>query len=95
VGKFKTNYRVSADFEMMLRMFVLQKMSWKFLNETTVNMRAGGISNNGLRGQIHQNLEIVRACKENGVYTNILLVALKLPLKIFQSITAMTHKNHG
>ena len=88
VGKYKIDYRVSADFEMMVRMFVIEKISWFFLDETTVNMRAGGVSNNGLAGQVHQNLEIVRACKENGIYTNLFLIALKLPIKFFQTITA-------
>lgn len=88
VGKYKTDYRVSADFEMMVRMFIIAKISWQFLDETTVNMRAGGVSNNGLEGQMHQNLEIVRACRENGVYTNLLMIALKLPIKFVQTLVA-------
>lgn len=88
VGKYKTDYRVSADFEMMVRMFIISKITWQFLDETTVNMRAGGVSNNGLAGQVHQNLEIVRACRENGVYTNIFMIALKLPIKLIQTLVA-------
>jgi len=88
VGPYKTDYRVSADFEMMVRMFVIKRISWHFLDQTTVNMRAGGISNSGLAGQVHQNMEIVRACRENGVYTNIFLISLKLPLRLFQMASA-------
>lgn len=89
VGRYRTDYRVAADFEMIIRMFIKEKMSSHFLDEVTINMRAGGISNDGLVGQIQQNFEIVRACRENGFYTNIFLIALKLPLKLLQFITAM------
>jgi hypothetical protein len=47
-----------------------------------VKMREGGISTTGFWWRIHQNLEIVRACRENGIYTNILLIALKIPVKL-------------
>jgi hypothetical protein len=45
-------------------------------------MREGGISSSGLKWRIHQNSEIVRACRENHLYTNLALVAMKLPFKL-------------
>jgi hypothetical protein len=45
-------------------------------------MREGGISSSGLLWRVHQNFEIVRACKENGIYSNIFFVMLKLPYKL-------------
>lgn len=88
VGYYRTDYRAASDFEIMIRMFATEKISWHFLDEVTINMRAGGVSNSGVGGQIQQNFEIVRACKENGFYTNIFLVALKLPFKLFQHVAA-------
>jgi hypothetical protein len=32
------------------------------------------------------NREIVRACAENGLYTNIFLLALKLPVRLLERI---------
>jgi glycosyltransferase involved in cell wall biosynthesis len=85
-GPYKTDYRVVADFEMVLRMLVRQKISWEFLDQITVVMRSGGVSNNGIVARIKLNLEIIRACKESGLYTNALLLALKLPIRFFELI---------
>ena len=37
------------------------------------------------RGRI-VNREIIRACTENGLYTNMFLLALKLPIRILERI---------
>ncbi|MDB5764035.1 MAG: hypothetical protein JWQ21_3030 [Herminiimonas sp.] len=86
VGFYKTSYRVAADFEMVLRMLVRKKISWQFLDQITIVMRSGGVSNNGIAARIKLNLEIIRACKENGLYTNTLLLALKLPIRLLELI---------
>lgn len=80
-GNYKLGYRVSADFELMARFF---SKNVKMVRHAAVmvKMREGGISTTGFWWRIHQNLEIVRACKENGMYTNILLVAMKVPFKL-------------
>ena len=80
-GLYKTDYRVSADFELILRLFK-NKLKLKRLNIKMIKMREGGLSNNGLYWKLHQNFEIVRACRENNVYSNIFLVALKIPFKL-------------
>ena len=81
-GFYKLNYRVSADFELIAR-FICNGITYLRNPNVMVKMRQGGISSNGLWWRIHQNFEIVRACKENGIYTNIFFIALKLPVKLF------------
>lgn len=80
-GLYKTNYRVAADFELLARFFS-NGVLMERLPLLSVKMREGGVSSSGLFWRIHQNFEIVRACRENGIYTNILLVMLKLPYKL-------------
>ena len=81
LGGYKTNYRVAADFELMLR-FLLNKIKIARLPITMVRMREGGISSTGFKWIVHQNIEIVRACKENNFYTNLLFIATKIPFKL-------------
>jgi len=57
-----------------------------------VKMREGGISTTGLWWRFHQNLEIVRACRENGIRTNIGLVSLKLPSKALSYVRSAWRK---
>ena len=81
IGFYKLDYRVSADFEMMARM-IKKGVVLGRNPQVMVKMREGGVSSTGFWWRIHQNFEIVRACKENGIYTNILLIMLKIPFKL-------------
>lgn len=81
LGFYKLGYRVSADFELMTR-FMMHGVRLGRNSRVMVKMRDGGISTTGFWWRVHQNLEIVRACKENGIYTNIFMVALKIPFKL-------------
>lgn len=79
-GFYKTNYRVAADFELIAR-FLANKINAVRIPVCLVKMREGGISSSDMKGRIHQNFEIVRACRENNIYTNIFMVMLKIPFK--------------
>ena len=83
-GIYKTDYKIAADFEMLARLLIRQKISWSFIDKVTVTMRSGGISNSGFMSSVKLNMEIVRACKENGLYTHWLFLALKLPIRLFE-----------
>ncbi|MDY6823773.1 MAG: glycosyltransferase family 2 protein [Thermodesulfobacteriota bacterium] len=83
-GLYKTNYRVAADFELLTRFLWREKISHKRLPKCIIKMRHGGISSHGLWWRFHQNLEIVRACRENGIRTNIFIVLLKTPFKLLE-----------
>jgi glycosyltransferase involved in cell wall biosynthesis len=80
-GCYKLGYRVSADFELMTR-FIKHGIKFSRHDESMVKMRQGGISTTGFWWKVHQNMEIVRACKDNGIYTNIFMVAMKVPFKV-------------
>lgn len=83
-GLYRTDYRIAADFEMLVRLLMQNHISWSFLDETTVKMRSGGLSSSGLKSNWIVNREIVRACRENDLYTNILFLLLKLPIRLME-----------
>ncbi len=85
-GMYKTDYKIAADFEMLARLLIKQKISWSFIDKVMVIMRSGGLSNGGLMTSITLNREIVRACKDNGLYTNWFFLALKLPIRLFELV---------
>ena len=86
LGLYKSTYRVAADFELLAR-FMSKGIKAIRLPFISVKMREGGISSSGLLWRVHQNFEIVSACKENCFYTNIFLVMLKLPYKLLTLLT--------
>lgn len=81
---YRTDYRIAADFEMLVRLLVEQQITWSFIDETTVKMRFGGLSSRDLRANWVVNREVVRACVEHGIYTNRLILLLKLPIRLLE-----------
>lgn len=85
-GLYRTDYQIAADFEMLVRLLLAYAVSWKFIDTTTVKMRSGGVSNRGFRSLWITNHEIMRACRENGLYTNWLILLLKLPIRLMERV---------
>lgn len=83
-GLYKKNYKIAADFELVMRFLLINRVSFKYIEMPFVSMRTGGISNKSLRSNILLNIEIMRACRENGITTNYLLIYSKYFFKISQ-----------
>lgn len=83
-GKYRLDMKISADYEMFVRWLSKAKLNYCWVDRVLVRMRAGGVSTGGLKSSLILNKEIVRACKENGLYTNLMLVLTKIPFKCLE-----------
>jgi len=83
VGPFSTTYQIAADYEMLIRILAIQRARYAYLPKPVVRMRSGGASTAGLSRNWILNKEIVRACKENGIYSNMAMLLLKIPAKLW------------
>ena len=83
-GLYSLDYKIGADYEMMVRLFKKYRIKSLYINKDFVTMRTGGASNNNVRSRITLINEDVKACKENGVYTNCLFVMIKYLYKVFE-----------
>jgi len=81
-GLFKTDYQIAADYELLTRFLAKHKIIYSYMKEPIIKMRIGGASTSGIKSNYILNKEIIRACKENGIYTNWLMVLSKYPNKI-------------
>ena len=86
LGYYETNYKIAADFELLLRFLHIHKLPYRYLPLDMITMRTGGLSTKSYKSNILLNKEIVKACKRNGVYTNLFLVYLKYFVKIFELV---------
>ena len=82
IGQFKTNYRISGDFEFAVRMFTKTALNYRLYPEVLVKMQDGGISNSGMMAQFLLNSEIMRACRENGIKTSVWQMTKRYPAKL-------------
>jgi glycosyltransferase involved in cell wall biosynthesis len=83
-GLFHTDYQIAADYELMARFLAHYKVRYAYLPDVIVKMRTGGTSTRGPRSTWILNREILRACAENGIKTNILKVYSKYFRKVMQ-----------
>jgi glycosyltransferase involved in cell wall biosynthesis len=88
IGPFRTDYRIAGDFEMMIRIFKDVHLRFRHMPEILVMMRSGGISNAGWRNSLTLNAEVLRACRDNGIKTNLLKILSKYPLKLLEFLSA-------
>lgn len=85
-GYYKTNYKIAADYELLVRFLYVHRLKSKYLPLDFMKMRTGGASTASIKSNILLNKEIVRACKENGIWTCYPLLLLKYLVKIFEFI---------
>lgn len=84
LGNYKLGYKIASDYELLVRFLAVHKLSYSYIPEALVYMRAGGVSNESLKSRYVLNREIVRACAENGIHTNLFLLSLKYFEKVFE-----------
>lgn len=84
VGAFRADYRIAGDFEFVARAFGKNTLRYRHLPEVLVRMRTGGISTGGWRNTLLLNREVLRACRENGIQTNLLKILSKYPAKLLE-----------
>lgn len=83
-GLYSLDYKIGADYEMMVRLFKRHKIKSLYANKDFVTMRTGGASNNNVRSRLTLIEEDVKACRVNGLYTNRFFIMLKFLYKIFE-----------
>lgn len=83
-GLFQTDYTIAADYELLTRVIYKHRIQTQYLPLLMVDMLPGGLSNASIYSRYLLNKEIVRACRENGIRTNLLKVSMKYFRKIFE-----------
>lgn len=81
-GVFDASYRIAADFEQLLRLIYIHRISTRYLPLDFVTMRTGGASTTGMNSHKRILQEHLRAYRENGVRSNIFLEGLRYPCKL-------------
>ena len=85
-GLYKTDYKIAADFEFLLRVIYKGGIRTLYLPLDMVTMRTGGASTSGLGSHKCIMKEHLRAFRENGIPNNALTLSLRYPYKIWELI---------
>ena len=85
-GYSQYDYKIAADYDLPTRFLYSNKLKSKYLHLDFMKMRTGGKSTANLKSNWILNKEIVRACRENGIWTCMPLLGLKYFVKVFELI---------
>lgn len=85
-GLYDTSYRIASDYDMMVRLFYKYKITYSYIKRDMVTMRTGGLSTKSLKNRMLITSEDVKACRRNGLYSNVAMISLKYLYKIFEFI---------
>jgi glycosyltransferase involved in cell wall biosynthesis len=83
-GLFRTDFKIAGDYEFVARIFKDAKLRYRYLPEVLVRMRIGGLSTGGWRSTLLLNQEVLKACRENGIRTNLFMLLSKYPTKALE-----------
>jgi glycosyltransferase len=84
IGNFDVDFKITADADLMLRMFRLEGVKVEYMSEIMLSMRIGGRSNRNLLSVIKGNLEFVKILRKQKVANPVLKMVRKVLSKVVQ-----------
>ena len=87
-GSFNTQFRISADYEFMLRLIMRHRVNLTYIDRILVHMSPGGRSNGTVSGVVAANIEVFKAWRISGLKWGFLVPVLKPASKAPQFIFA-------
>ena len=88
IGYYRTDYKISADYELLLRFIFVNGITTYYIPKVFVTMRVGGVSTNSLKVHWCIMKEHLHAFKINGRYSDIFLQSLRYWGKVYDLFKA-------
>ena len=85
-GLFNLDFKLAADYELMLRIFKKHNFKSKYINKVIVKMRLGGATNQSFSNIKKQNKEILLAWKNNKLKVPLLLMPFRILKRLAQFV---------
>ena len=81
-GSYRNDFKIAADYELLIRFLLVNKISYEYIPKILVSMSLGGVSTKNLSSNLKINKEVLRACKLNNLNTNLFKLYTKYFFKI-------------
>lgn len=83
-GLYSLDYKLAADYDMIVRLFCKNRITYKYIAKDFVTMRTGGASTNNIKSRLLLTREDAKACRKYGIYSNFLMCSVKYFTKVFE-----------
>ena len=88
-GAYNAKYTSAGDFDFFVRLFLIHKVPYVFLDKMVVGMSTGGMSTSGFFSYWRTSAEILHILKNSQIKSNWLFVLSRLPIKAFKNKLSM------
>ncbi len=85
-GLYSLEYKLAADYDMMVRLFCKHKINAKYIERDFVTMRTGGASTRNIYRRLLLTKEDAKACRKHGIYSNFIMCSVKYFSKVLEFI---------
>ena len=86
-GLFNLEYKIAADYDLILKVFSDRSLKFHYLPEVITKMRVGGASNRSIKNILQKSSEDFKALKKNKIKNPAKVLALKNLRKLSQFIS--------
>lgn len=86
LGAFDLQFKVAADFEQLLRLIYVNRISTKYIPMDFVTMRTGGASTSGLQSHKAILRDHLRAYRKHHIRANIATESIRYAYRIIQAV---------
>ena len=76
-GLFNTSFKISGDYDFMLRIMLDKEIKLAYLPEVITRMKVGGASTGSTNDILRKKMEDIRALRNNGLPNPLLILATK------------------
>ncbi len=85
-GNYRTDFRIAADFDLMLRFIYIHACKVLYSPILSVKMRDGGISSKDFKSKLRMNQEVQKSLSDNKLPAYRIFIWLKYCIKIWQLV---------
>lgn len=85
-GSYRLDLKIGADYELIIRYFLIEKITWKYYDLITHRMLIGGLSSSGMDSYNKVTQEIIKALDMNNISYSPFKIKLRIVWKILELI---------
>lgn len=83
LGYYSNEFKIGADYELITRYFLKNRITWKYSGITTTSMLVGGVSSSGFSSYFVISKEIQKALRMNNIRYSKFRIYARILWKIF------------
>jgi glycosyltransferase involved in cell wall biosynthesis len=83
---YSTDFKIASDFDFFVKIFHEREVKWTYLNQLSVIMMQGGLSNSGYKSAIMIIKEVRQSLRSNKIWAPYIFQTVRYLIRFFEMI---------